>query len=924
MRVPTPGGSSGGDSDDSDEDSDASRSSSGGSSTRTERVSRRARNQQRSSSSSSSEFSSAAESQSGGEESMAVDEAPQEDAAEVTRATPDPRVERGARRAREAEQAAVMEPDDVRTRTEAAERFREERAKEQARQQIARENEDVDVEDIDSLERTDDGYRAGFTDEFRTEQARKQAAVEDPLRDSEDFVATAEDGDVNVRRRQAPLFEEYREKIGGDPPEESPVFRRIQKGSKAIQSGVKKYTEIEERQDPTTAATTRIGDQKINLDEADRGATLGAGSVLNLPGAALDARTVASQGVEYGQAALKDESTPVDIEADERQPVQAAESKAALGVGENQREELKTSYEAVKSQKEAVQEAYAENPDVTTGALAGAVATGAALPSGGLAVPRAARRGVSRVRTLGSRRVPETDTTQGRTARVFDPDVPDEPTGARFPGATDRQKYQERPAAAIREQAQRNDPDVIRERFDEAGVEETAETADLYKAVETEPDSSGRGVGGFRSPEVEARDAAETYEVESGTFFGPDLSPNFFRTNFGEPEVRLRPGIPRLGDRPTAFAARGRVREPEADDIRGLERELQSADDPVFRTKPADDINPDEAEAVLPEGTELADIGNRGAVESAARRLGIGSDFSVKIGNRRIPLRPVADPELTNGGDSRVRQLLADDRGQAGAGSADGGDLIAPRRYTVGGRRRPASRAVDRPLPAVGAPADSPAETDVGSVSDFALPDTAETGAALSSLPSSSEFSDSGGSRAGGPPVGSSAFSTGASDGSSSAFGGSRSASTSGRGGGSSGTVGGGGDSSTSYGGSGFSSTSGGGGGGSAGTGPPTQPTEINPPTQPTQVPPGTPPQTPRRCRDRHTKQEDDPRPGDIALGENEWPNPVAAPDELDDVAADVLGRDEPNRRTAKDLLADLPGDTDDDRRGPDPLRGFL
>ena len=918
---------------------------------------------------------------------MAVDEAPQRDAAEVQQTTPDPRVERGARRALEAEQEAVMETGDIRTRTQAAERFRNERererretlrtgagagaggsiplgnfgiddlrfertddgvtveptesaARERAREQIAAENPGVDPEDIDSLERvdpnpprsealprdaepfyrpeltedarrdiarqqiaeqnpgvepediesverTDDGYRPEFTDEFRTERARKQAATDDPLRDPEDFVATAEDGDVDVRRRQAPLFEDLREDLGGDPPDESPVFRRIQKGSKAIQSGVKKYSEIEQRQDPTTAATATIGDRKINLDEADRGATLGAGSALNVPGAVLDARTVAGQAVEYGQATL-DDSTPAGLGPD-AQFVQAGGDDVSLGV-ENQREELETNIEAVKSQKEAIEESYAKNPDVTAGAVAGAVGVGVLLPSSGIAAGRGARRGISRVRTLGAQRVPETGLTQGRTVRVFDPDVPDEPPGARFPGATDRQKYQERPGEAIRGQAERNDPDVIRERFDEAGVEETAETADLYKAVETEPDSSRRGAGGFRSPEVEARDAAETYEVESGTFFGPDLSPNFFRTNFGEPEVSLRPGLPSLGDRPTAFAARGRVREPEADDIRGLERELQSADDPVFRTKPANEINPNEAEVVLPEGTELADIGNRGVVQSAARRLGIGSDFYIEIGNRRIPVRPVADPELTDGGDSRVRQLLADERGQGGAGSG-GGDLIGPRRYTVGGRRPPASGGVDRPLPAVGAPADSPGETDVGSASGLAVPDATETEPALSSMPSSSDFSDSGGNSVGGAPVGSSTSSTGASGGSSGTFGG-------GGGGSSSSFSGGGGGSSTSYGGGGGGSSTSYGGGGSS--------TSY------------------RRCRDRHTKQEDNPLLGDIALGENEWPNPVAAPDELDDVADDVLGRDEPDRRNAKDLLRDLPGDTDDDRRGSDPLGGFL
>ena len=67
--------------------------------------------------------------------------------------------------------------------------------------------------------------------------------------------------------------------------------------------------------------------------------------------------------------------------------------------------------------------------------------------------------------------------------------------------------------------------------------------------------------------------------------------------------------------------------------------------------------------------------------------------------------------------------------------------------------------------------------------------------------------------------------------------------------------------------------------------------------------------------------------PGDrAALFDNEFTNPVAAPDELDDVAADVLGRDEEDRRDPMDGLADLPGGTendDDNKDGFNPLEEF-
>jgi len=76
-------------------------------------------------------------------------------------------------------------------------------------------------------------------------------------------------------------------------------------------------------------------------------------------------------------------------------------------------------------------------------------------------------------------------------------------------------------------------------------------------------------------------------------------------------------------------------------------------------------------------------------------------------------------------------------------------------------------------------------------------------------------------------------------------------------------------------------------------------------------------------CPPGHSKQPEDSGFGDITLGENEWPNPVAAPDELDDVADDVLGRDEPNRRDPMDGLDDLPsyGDTSS---GSDPMEDLF
>ena len=72
--------------------------------------------------------------------------------------------------------------------------------------------------------------------------------------------------------------------------------------------------------------------------------------------------------------------------------------------------------------------------------------------------------------------------------------------------------------------------------------------------------------------------------------------------------------------------------------------------------------------------------------------------------------------------------------------------------------------------------------------------------------------------------------------------------------------------------------------------------------------------------------REDGPGRGGGLLFDNEFANPVAAPDEWDDVADDVLGRNEEDRRDPMDFLDDLPGapDNDDNKDGFDPLGGFF
>jgi hypothetical protein len=730
---------------------------------------------------------------------------------------------------------SVERTEDGQLRPRLTDAAREERA----REVIAEENPEIEAGNIAEIEQTEDGQlQPVFTDDFRRERARETAAEDDPLRESEDFVATVEDGEAEVRQRQAPLFEDAREELGLNPPEESGVFRALQRGSKEYQNRVETLVDIGEAQDPTPGQTVKIGDRTTNLDAADRGGTLGAAAVLNIPGAILDARTVASQGVDLSRAVVEDklseseEATPIKDEGsglEEAGPINIKEGEKSPGVGEKTQDELIENADAVASQYETLEEAYEQNPSQTTGAVAGALGVGAvASAGGGIAVGRASRRATDAVATVGRRKTFDADDlTVDETARYYDPEAAGRPTEGRFPGADAPELYERSPDVAVRTQATRDRPEAIKERFEEAGIKETQETADLYKAIETEPEGPGQGAGGFGAPPREGR---ISYEAE-GAFFSPDLSPAFFRTGFGSADFSPRPGLPSLGDRPTGLVARGRVTEPEADDLRGFNEELAATDDPSFRTKPESEVNSGEIEAVLPEGTELVDVGNRGLIQSAARRVGIGSDFAVEIGNRRIPLRPVTDPELRESGGGLLSRLLDDDRGSVGARAPDdAGELIGPRRYRAEVSRRQPSGGVDRPIPLAPNAADSSSTTAAGQTPGGSSP--ADPESPLSNL--------GGGSSPGSSGSG---------------------------GGGSSGFLFGGGDS--SFGGSG---SSGGGGGSSVPPStPPSTPTPPPPPTTPPSTPPGDP-QLPRRGPriDPSEDEDEEERPPELFEGVRE------------------------------------------------------
>jgi len=354
---------------------------------------------------------------------------------------------------------------------------------------------------------------------------------------------------------------------------------------------------------------------------------------------------------------------------------------------------------------------FREDPVYTGTLLAGEAAV--SLGAGRLA-GSAARLGRDRVRTAGSTDI--TDDVMSEDVRRFQETGGAE--GERFPGADTPALYRSNPARGVRQQADANTPDALEQRFAEQGV---TEGSVLKKAIDAEPEGPGRGrsAQGMRSPEADSEQAGQ-FELQ-GNFVGPEVSPNFLRIDSRSPSFSFRPGLPETGDRPTVQAVRTRVENPDADRNTELDTELQeTSDTTTARTKPPGEVNEGEIEAVLPPGSEFTDIGGRGVVGETARALGIGSDFRIEIGGRRVPVRPAApEAEIDATGAGRVtnalREFAGDDRGTFAAGRrGDGPDTdtaadtdanagrTATRRGAGNSRRSridAPERPVDRPAP---------------------------------------------------------------------------------------------------------------------------------------------------------------------------------------------------------------------------------
>jgi hypothetical protein len=317
------------------------------------------------------------------------------------------------------------------------------------------------------------------------------------------------------------------------------------------------------------------------------------------------------------------------------------------------------------------------------------------------------------VRTAGGTEVELEDVTSDSVAESYTGGTPDSPN---FPGADDADLYETDPAEAVRRQADRDTPDEVDEFFESAGVEDGEV---LKKAVDTEPD--GPGSGGFATQEG-------SYESPGG-FVGPSLSPNFLRAGT-RTETSLRPGLPRTG-RPTGVLVKTDVENTGASDLDEFNAELRDLEgDTTARTKPADDVNTGEIEAVIPSNAEFEGVGNQGLL----REFGVGSDFYTTVAGRRVPLRTVAPSDSGGGTGLDADDLQLDvDADEFGGGGRSLDEYLSP------------DDSVDRPVPAVGGgesfTLDSGSSSGSGgpagsslSVDSFGVTDTSSSGGGGSSF----------------------------------------------------------------------------------------------------------------------------------------------------------------------------------------------
>lgn len=557
--------------------------------------------------------------------------------------------------------------------------------------------------------------RGGTTDGGRT--GRDQPADDDP----------APDPAPPADRPTGPTAPDQTPGPGDSPVPESPSPPDTDAGS-AIAEGV---VADETRDLGDTPIGNPLTDQRLEEDLRDvaEGSASAAEGVRTGPigtGAALLGERLYPES-EFGQLATRRATTavpaavanfPGDVAATAGAGKEAAETAAYVPFGGPGGE---TGERAIEAGQQAARAGVMGATGLATAARRRPLQTGVSALLGvgaggatGRGAGVAARSIRDRVRTRGATRVDPEDLTQEDVVRFQETGGRE---GTRFPGADDPDLYRSDPPEAVRRQADERTPEEIQAQFEAEGVEGT----DLKKALDVEPDEPE----GFTTQEG-------TYE-SPGSFFGPELSPNFLRVG-GRGSTSFRPGLPDLGGRPTGVIARTDVRRAEADDLEGFNRELLEArGETTARTKPASEVSTGEIEAVVPPGARFRPVGSP------------GGDFYTEIGGRRVPIRTVA-PE----GDADAP------RRRGGVGDDDTDGPATDRGATLEDLSEPLRDPEDRGVPVTPS---SPSPTGSGGsgspISDIITPprprDVDEAPSPI--LPGSGGSPDTGGDRTPGGTV---------------------------------------------------------------------------------------------------------------------------------------------------------------------------
>jgi hypothetical protein len=188
--------------------------------------------------------------------------------------------------------------------------------------------------------------------------------------------------------------------------------------------------------------------------------------------------------------------------------------------------------------------------------------------AGGYAVSKGGTLARDVVRTAGGKKVDLEDLTQKSVIEGEE----------NFPGASDPDLYKTDPADAVKKQAAEKTPQSVEDYFTEQGI---TEGSVLKKAMDVEPEGpKGKGTG-FESPEA----SAQSYE-SPGSFFGPELSPHFLRVGGGR--MSLRPGLPKLGGKPTGVLAKTDVENAKGSTLDDFNTELiERSGESTAITKPS-------------------------------------------------------------------------------------------------------------------------------------------------------------------------------------------------------------------------------------------------------------------------------------------------------------------------------------------------